>query len=244
MRKYGELVTIRGIKINRDNITRSVKLSASIMCADLLHLADDINVLEEKGFDFLHFDIMDGHFVQEIGFGLFFLEQLTKARAVPVDVHLMVTDPQSYIDPLAQAGAALVSVHYEMEGDVRATLERIRKSGMKAGLAVKPETPLEVIVPCFDFLDLVLLMAYPPGIRNQNANPQFGRKIREASELLEKRSGLDIDVAVDGGVTLELMGTYRQAGANFFILGSSGLFLPEVGLAQQIGRIKAKLAVK
>ena len=222
---------------------RNVKLSASIMCANLLRLEEDLRILGEAGFDSLHFDMMDGHFVPEIGFGVFFLEQLTTARTLPVDVHLMVTDPQRFIEPLADAGAALVSVHCEADGDLQNTLRRIRGRNMKAGLAMRPDTPLETLVPHLELLDLVLLMAYPPGVRNQKAEPDFERKIRGLAELLEQRGSTGIDIAVDGGVSLDLMATYRQAGSNYFILGSSGLFLRGVALAEQIRRIRTGLSL-
>jgi ribulose-phosphate 3-epimerase len=217
---------------------RALKLSASIMCADLMNLAADLRTLAQKQFDYIHFDVMDGHFVPEIGLGSFFLEQVTRSQEMPVDVHLMTTDPGRHIDSLAAAGAALITLHCEIDGDVRRLLGRIRGHGRETGLAVKPDTPLPSIVPFLDLLDLVLLMAYPPGIRNQRAAPDFDRRIRELDQLLESHGHGTIDIAVDGGVSEANMKQYRQSGANFFILGSSGLFIPNTRLEEQADRVR------
>jgi ribulose-phosphate 3-epimerase len=217
---------------------RRLKLSASIMCADLMNLASDLRILEQKKFDSLHFDIMDGHFVPEVGLGVFLLEQITRSQKLPVDVHLMVTDPERYIIPLTQAGASLVSVHCETGEDTRGLLRLIRRQGVGAGLAVKPETPLASILPFLDELDLVLLMAYAPGVRNQRAMPGFERRIRELALLLDEHGKGAVDIAVDGAVSEALMARYRACGANFFILGSSGLFVSGRPLAEQADRVR------
>ncbi len=220
---------------------RRLKLSASIMCADLLNLGAVVNTLGKKGFDYLHFDVMDGHFVPEVGLGVFFLEQLTKAQLLPVDVHLMVTDPQRYIEPLAEAGASLICIHQEIAGDLRHLLESIRERGMKSGLAVKPETRLTAVLPFIDVLDLVLLMTYAPGIRNQTAASGFERRISALSRLLDEHGGDGLDIAVDGGISQKILKSYKEAGANFFIMGSSGLFIPNTSLSDQIDRVKRML---
>jgi ribulose-phosphate 3-epimerase len=150
----------------------------------------------------------------------------------------MVTDPGRYIDSLVDAGAALITIHCESDGDVRQLLRRIRKHRRGAGLAVKPETPLASILPFLDLIDLVLLMAYSPGIRNQRATPGFERRIRELCQLLEAHGNGSTDIAVDGGVSEANMKRYRQSGANFFILGSSGLFIPNTRLMEQADRVR------
>jgi ribulose-phosphate 3-epimerase len=218
--------------------TRPSKLSASVMCANFLNLGADMINLKRQGIGFLHFDIMDGHFVPEVGLGIFILEQITRAGQLPVDVHLMVTDPGRYIDPLIGAGASLICIHQEVEEDVPRLLGKIRKQGCKAGLALRPETNLASAIPALDALDMVLLMAYAPGIRNQKAVLGFERRIGETLGLLARHNRLATDIAVDGGVSLAHLRTYSEAGANFFILGSSGLFIPGTELPEQIDRIK------
>jgi ribulose-phosphate 3-epimerase len=217
---------------------RSLQLSASIMCADLMNLGEDLRTLEQKKFSYLHFDLMDGHFVPEVGLGVFFLEQITRSHTLPVDVHLMVTDPGRFLDPLIAAGASLISIHCEIDGDKGRLLHHIRQKGRRAGLAVKPETPLVSILPFLDMIDLVLLMAYAPGVRNQKATPGFENRIRELAQLLDAHGKDAVDIAVDGGVSEALIKRYRDSGANFFILGSSGLFVPHTSLAQQADRVQ------
>ena len=221
---------------------RTLTLSASIMCADLLNLGRDLDTLQRKGFDYLHFDVMDGHFVPEVGLGAFFLEQITRSKKLPVDVHLMVTDPGHFLAPLIHAGADLICIHRETGTDVQRHLDFTRRNGRKSGLALRPETPLDSIVPFLDSLDQVLLMAYPPGIRNQKASPGFERRIGELERLLDEHGKDRVDIAVDGGVSEAVLKPYRQAGANFFILGSSGLFIPSTDLAVQADRVRSILA--
>lgn len=221
-----------------ENSMRELKLSASVMCADLMNLGADLRTLEQKSFSYLHFDLMDGHFVPEVGLGVFFLEQITRSHALPVDVHLMVTDPERFLDPLIAAGASLISIHCEIAGDRGRMLRHIRQKGKKAGLAIKPETPLHSIRPFLDSIDLVLLMAYAPGIRNQKAAPGFENRIRETAGLLDAHGKSGVDIAVDGGVSEQLIGRYRESGANFFILGTTALFVPHTSLAQQADRLQ------
>jgi ribulose-phosphate 3-epimerase len=221
---------------------RRLKLSASIICANLMNLGADFEILDHKGFDYLHFDMMDGHFVPEIGLGIFFLEQITSSQHLPVDVHLMVTDPQRYIEPLARAGAAMISIHFETDRDVTPVLRQISEHGIKTGLALKPDTTIASLIPYLDVLDLVLLMAYAPGIRNQAPSPGFEQKVHELAELLDAHGRSATDIAVDGGISVERMRMYRDFGANFFILGSSGLFIPNTRLSEQIDCVKKALS--
>ena len=217
---------------------RKVKLSASIMCADIMNLAADLKTLKQKRFDYLHFDLMDGHFVPEVGLGLFVLEQITRSQRLPVDVHLMVSDPHRFLTPLREAGASLISIHCESGEDTERLLRLIRRQGMKAGVALKPETSLDSLRPFLDLIDMVLLMAYAPGTRNQKATLGFDRRIRELARLLDGHGKGAVDIAVDGGVSEALMKRYREAGANFFILGSTGLFIPGTSLAEQADRVR------
>ena len=222
---------------------RRTKLSASVMCADLLNLERDLNVLKKTGFDYIHFDLMDGHFVPEVGLGTFFLEQLTQKQSIPVDVHLMVTRPQRFIAEIAAAGAAMVIFHYEVIEDAYYILQTIKRYDLKAGIALRPFTPIEVVSPCLDHIDLVLLMAYAPGIRNQSPLPDFSNRIEKLNNLLVALKREDIDIAVDGGVTEDKMAEYNDCGANFMILGSSGLFIPNTDLEAQITKIKNILRI-
>ncbi len=220
---------------------RTPKLSASIMCANLMNLGKDVHTLHKKGFDFLHFDIMDGHFVPQIGLGTFFLRQLCLNQPVPVDVHLMVTDPENYIDELCEAGASVITFHYETGKDVYHILQMIKRRSVRAGIALRPFTPISLLTPLVEFIDLILLMAYSPGMLNQEPVPHFEDQIRELTSFLESHGKNHIDIAVDGGISEQNLSQYRDAGANFFVFGSSGLFIPGKGLEKQIDRLKSIL---
>jgi ribulose-phosphate 3-epimerase len=220
---------------------RRLKLSASIMCANLIDLGRDMSELERKGFDYLHFDLMDGRFVPEIGLGVALLEQISRAGSLPVDAHLMVTDPECFVDPLISAGASLICLHCESHGDIPRLLSKIRGQGVLTGLALRPETNLAAVLPSLDVLDLVLLMAYAPGMRNQKPVPEFERRILQMRALADAHDRRDVDIAVDGGVSLAHLPSYRDSGATFFIFGTAGLFIPNTSLADQVDRIRATL---
>ena len=171
---------------------RRIKLSASIICADLLNLERDIRILQQKGIDFLHFDMMDGHFVPRIGLGTFFLKQLSSSQSLPVEAHLMVSAPGKYVDELADAGAAMITGHHESAPDIPTVLDRIKQREVKTGVALHPETPISVVEPYVDLLDLILLMAYAPG-----ANPSPHRRLDtlrgvvEGHDILHRSVGLN-----------------------------------------------------
>jgi ribulose-phosphate 3-epimerase len=213
---------------------RIPKLSASIMCADLLHLGTDIEILIDNQIDYLHFDIMDSHFVPSIGFGTFLLEQITAAYDIPLDVHLMVTNPENFIDELIAAGASLITIHLESVTHVNECLRRINNGGGKIGIALKPETPITAVEPFLDKINQILLMAYPPGIKNQKTMDNFGEKVYETVKFLDDRAKHSIDIAIDGGLSVDHLQKYHELGANFFILGSTGLFINGTPLQKQI----------
>ena len=225
-------------------MNRKIILSASLICADLLNLERDLRILSQKGFDYIHFDMMDGHFVPRLGLGTFFLEQVVKKQPIPVDVHLMVSDPTRYIGEIAEAGASIITFHYESGKDIYQVIERIKKYNIKAGIALRPFTPFSLIVPFIDYLDLVLLMAYSPGTRGQKPIANFLGRIKELRELLIERDRENIDIAVDGGVSEDKLQIFKNNGANFFIFGTSGLFMPGIPLETQIDKIRKILHIE
>jgi ribulose-phosphate 3-epimerase len=225
--------------MRNNSMNRRIKLSASLICANLLNLEQDLKIIHHKGFDYIHFDIMDGHFVPRIGLGIFFLKELTKNQPIPVEVHLMVSDPQMFIDEIAHAGASIITFHYETGKDIYHIIQKIKKHHLKVGIALSPCTPFSLILPFIEYLDLVLLMAYSPGILGQEPILNFEERIGELNAILHRCNQEHIDIAIDGGISEDNIRNFKEKGANFFILGSSGLFIPGRKLSDQIDRINS-----
>ena len=194
-------------------------VSASVLSADMLNFSSEIRKLEKNGIDMLHFDVMDGIFVNNITFGLPVLEQVRKATDMTLDVHLMIADPLKYIERFAKAGADIISFHLESESDTLAALKAIKGYGVKPALAIKPATPAEAVYEYLPYLDMVLVMTVEPGFGGQSFIPSTVDKIRSIREKITSL-GLDIDVEVDGGINGTTSAVVRNAGANVLVSGS------------------------
>ncbi len=194
-------------------------ISASILNADLLHLDDVIKKLESAGADMLHFDVMDGVFVNNISFGLPILKALSGATTLFKDVHLMITDPIKYVDAFAKAGADLITFHYESVSDPFATIEAIHAAGCKAGISIKPATPAEAVIPFLDKIDAVLVMTVEPGFGGQGYIHEMTEKITAVRQAISAWDR-DILLEVDGGINAETGPITRRAGADILVVGS------------------------
>lgn len=197
----------------------SCKVSASVLSADMLNLKAEIDKLCSSGVDMLHFDVMDGVFVNNITFGLPVLEQVRKASDITLDVHLMITDPLKYIGGFADAGADIITFHAESESDISETIKAIKDHGVKASLSVRPSTPVEVVYPYLNELDMVLIMTVEPGFGGQSFIPETLEKIH----LLKKKIseiGCCTDIEVDGGINDKTAVLVKEAGANILVSGS------------------------
>jgi len=194
-------------------------VSASVLSADMLNLESEIRRLEAGGIDMLHFDVMDGVFVNNISYGLPVLEAVRKATGMTLDVHLMITDPLKYIERFADAGADYISFHVESESNTMACIDAIKKCGKKAALAVKPATPSEEIYNYLPYLDMVLVMTVEPGFGGQSFMPETVDKVRIIRQRLDKL-GSEAFVEVDGGINAETAPLVRNAGANVLVSGS------------------------
>lgn len=195
-------------------------LSPSILSADFCHLQDDIRKTEEAGAQYLHFDVMDGMFVRQISFGMPVLKSISRGTKLVKDVHLMIEDPIRYIDAFADAGADIITFHLEAVGDPQAVIDAIHKAGCRAGLSVKPKTPVEEAFPFFSDLDMLLIMTVEPGFGGQKYMPECARKAIAAREYM-KRSGREFDIEADGGINKDTIADAAAQGINVFVAGSA-----------------------
>jgi len=199
---------------------RSVIIAPSVLSAEMARLSERIVQVVDAGANWIHVDVMDGHFVPNITFGANMIAALKAITNVPLDVHLMVTEPERYIESFAQAGAAIFTFHPEATIHVQRHLSTVREHGMKAGLAINPSTPLNSIEEVVDDLDLLLIMSVNPGFGGQSYIPASTDKIRRARGLLNAR-GSGAFLEVDGGITVETIGDAFTAGADTFVAGSA-----------------------
>ena len=197
-----------------------VILSPSILAADFTILGEQMKKAEAGGNDYFHFDVMDGMFVPNISFGIPVLSSVRKATKKVLDVHLMVEAPERYIDKFIDAGADLVTVHQEACVPLSETIDKIHQRGKKAGVAIKPHTGIESLVPYFGQADMFLVMTVEPGFGGQKYMEMCTDKIRNLRNMLSDR-GLDTDIQVDGGITRNNVTTVIDAGANVIVMGSS-----------------------
>ena len=197
-----------------------VILSPSILAADFTILGEQMKKAEAGGNDYFHFDVMDGMFVPNISFGIPVLSSVRKATKKVLDVHLMVEAPERYIDKFIDAGADLVTVHQEACVPLSETIDKIHQRGKKAGVAIKPHTGIESLVPYFGQADMFLVMSVEPGFGGQKYMEMCTDKIRNLRNMLSDR-GLDTDIQVDGGITRDNVTTVIDAGANVIVMGSS-----------------------
>ncbi len=198
------------------------KISASLLSSDFARLADEIQAVEKAGADWIHLDIMDGHFVPNLTFGPPVIEKIKKVATVPLDVHLMISNADSYLEEFVQAGANYVSVHVEACDHLHRTLAQIRKLGVKPAVVVNPHSSLHLIDSILEEVEMVLLMSVNPGFGGQSFIPAVSKKVSELKKTREERN-LNFLIEIDGGIKKENIADLSQKGVDVFVIGS-GIF--------------------
>ena len=193
-------------------------IAPSILSADLTCLGKQVAQVEEAGADWLHIDIMDGHFVPNLSFGPAVVKWLDKVVKVPQDVHLMVQEPQKFIEPFVKAGASALTIHVEARGNIRETLKQIKKAGLWCGLSIKPDTQAATLIPYLDLIDLILVMSVYPGFGGQEFLPQSPEQINQVAKLAKDHNIL---VEVDGGINRQTAKIAYNSGARALVAGAA-----------------------
>ena len=194
------------------------KLAPSILSANFANLEKDIREVEKAGCTYLHVDIMDGHFVPNISMGPPIVKALKAATSLILDTHLMISEPAKYIESFAKAGSDIITIHSESNGEIEKNLQIIKQCGKKAGLTIKPSTPITTIEPYLDLVDLVLIMSVEPGFGGQSFIPASLEKIKQARALIDQR---DIILEIDGGIKLDNVQQVIDAGIDLVVAGSA-----------------------
>ena len=195
-------------------------LAPSILAADFKVLGQEMKKTEDNGAEYIHFDVMDGMFVPSISFGMPVMASIHDATEQFMDAHLMVQEPIRYVEAFAEAGADILTVHYEACKDIRATLDKIKACGMKTGLAISPDTPVEVLKEFLGEVDMFLVMTVHPGFGGQKLISEMLDKVRTLRAMLNER-GLETDIQVDGGIYAFNVKEALDAGANVIVAGSA-----------------------
>lgn len=214
------------------------KIAPSILAADYANFASELKRIEKTSAEYVHIDIMDGQFVPNITFGADVVASMRKHSKLVFDCHLMVVNPERFVDAFAQAGADIMTIHAESTLHIHGALQKIKKAGMKAGVVINPGTPVSAIEPVLSLVDQVLIMTVNPGFGGQAFIPEMLEKVEKVAKIRDEK-GYDFDIEVDGGVDNKTIKACYQAGANVFVAGS--YLFKATDLAAQVETLRVAL---
>ncbi len=197
-----------------------IKLSPSILSADFMKLGEEIKILEREKIPYIHIDVMDGHFVPNISMGFPIVDSIRKETELILDVHLMIDNPEKYIDNFAKAGADIINFHFESASNPEKIIEQIKATGKKCGITISPDTPAEKLFGLIELVDMVLVMSVYPGFGGQKLIKSSLDKIRIIYDYI-KKNNLNTDIEIDGGVKMDNVREVLEAGVNVVVVGSS-----------------------
>lgn len=215
-----------------------IKISPSILSADFARLGEQVAEAEAAGADWVHVDVMDGHFVPNITIGVPVVQALRRVTELPLDVHLMIESPERYLNAFADAGADILTVHAEAAVHLHRTVERIRELGMRPGVSINPATPLSTLDEILPYVDLVLVMTVNPGFGGQRYIPTSTAKIARLRQELERRHLWGVELEVDGGISADNAAEVVEAGASVLVAGAA-VFAAEGGVHSNIARLRS-----
>jgi ribulose-phosphate 3-epimerase len=198
------------------------KIAPSILSADFSRLGDEVRAVERAGADVIHVDVMDGHFVPNITIGPLVVQGLKKLTSMPLDVHLMIENPERYVEPFAQAGSDWITIHAEVCPHLKRMIKKIRQLNVRPGIVLKPATPIKTLYPVLDDIDLVLIMSVNPGFGGQPFIPSTLKKVERLRKIIDQNQ-YPLEIEVDGGIKIENIREVSIAGGDIFVVGT-GLF--------------------
>lgn len=210
------------------------------MVTDLSRVGEDIKELDNAGVEQYHIDIMDGHFVPNFTLGPDFVKKVNELTNTPLDLHLMIENPENYIDMFYEAGADMISIHAEATNNLEGTLQKIQKLGMKAGVAINPATPLSVLDYVYPVIDYVLVMTVNPGFAGQKFIPAMYQKITDLRHIIDSK-GMNIDIEVDGNLGSQTIPGCVNSGAEWFVGGTSSVYQKDHSLTENVAAVRQLL---
>jgi ribulose-phosphate 3-epimerase len=218
---------------------KKVKISPSILSADFSCLGEQVKEVEKAGADYIHVDVMDGHFVPNLTIGIPVVQSLSKVATVPLDVHLMIEKPENYIERFAAAGAGIITVHAEACVHLDSTIKAIKKAGARAGVSINPATPLSVIDEILWMADMIVIMTVNPGFGGQEFIYPVVNKLERLAQILHNRK-IEAEIEVDGGITVETAPIAVKAGASVLVAGSA-IFNSKLGITKAFKELRKSI---